>query len=115
MAFPVIGARNRNGPRTSDSSICIQASKRASETSALNWARSAGLSLELKRRSQMMASPHLRTIIFDALTVTLLGFYPPVFGQKRSVQDVMPLQLISGFGHRLYRTAGSLLQSSLST
>jgi hypothetical protein len=39
----------------------------------------------------MMASPHFRTIIFDALTVTLFEVLLPLLEKSRSVQDVMPL------------------------
>jgi hypothetical protein len=39
----------------------------------------------------MMASPHFRTIIFDALTVTLFEVLLPLLEKSRSAQDVMPL------------------------
>jgi hypothetical protein len=78
MAFPMIGARNRNWCREPEGPLVFAFTQTKRQVKFRHRPRTTvfvGLSLELKRRSQMMASPHLRTIMFSAFAVTLLGFY----------------------------------------
>jgi hypothetical protein len=49
----------------------------------------------------MMASPHFKTIIVDALTVTLFEVLSPLLQKSVSVQDVMPLVSMRWFSRRL--------------